>query len=410
MLAVLRVGALRRLLAAYTINQLGDWMAEIAIALLVLRATGNPLAVTLVWVLGRFLPAAPGPWLAARVGARRPGGALRALLAAEGALFAAAALCAHTGRIVPLYAIVLLDGILGVAARGLLKAALVGHSGPAGLLREGNALLTGAAALCCAAGPLLGGVVVAIAGPSTGLLLDALSFLVAGLALGGLASAPAEAATDDASAATRLRTALAHVRRHPVLRRLCAVEGLAAVAFSMILPIEIVFVTRALHGSASQAGLVLGAWGAGAVAGSALLPRLRRGSLIGLLYGGMALMGAAYAGMGLAPGVAVAAAFSALGGVGNGLTPFAFLSAVQERTPSHLQTEVNALIEALENAAPGIGFVLGGVCAAALSLRATYLVAAVAVAGLLVAAVSSLYRGLDTPSVARVIDTLSITP
>jgi hypothetical protein len=50
------------------------------------------------------------------------------------------------------------------------------------------------------------------------------------------------------------------------------------------------------------------------------------------------------------------------------------------------------------------------VCAAALSLRATYLVAAVAVAGLLVAAVSSLFRGLDTASVARVVDTLSITP
>jgi hypothetical protein len=79
-----------------------------------------------------------------------------------------------------------------------------------------------------------------------------------------------------------------------------------------------------------------------------------------------------------------------VGGVGNSFGPFAFLTAVQERTPAGFQAEVNGLLEAMYSAAPGLGFLLGGLAARALSPRLTYRVAALAVATLLIVAGRSL--------------------
>src|SRR5690348_10566842 len=136
---IFRLAAALRLLTAYAISRLGDWLGEIALALVVLRTTGSALAVTAVFVLGTFVPAAAGPVLVARLGGKR---ALPLLLAGEGALFAVAAGCATTAPLAVLLALVLADGALGVAARGLLKAALVAATRPVGALREGNAALT----------------------------------------------------------------------------------------------------------------------------------------------------------------------------------------------------------------------------------------------------------------------------
>jgi hypothetical protein len=111
-----------------------------------------------------------------------------------------------------------------------------------------------------------------------------------------------------------------------------------------------------------------------------------------LLSAGLAIMAGNYAGMGAAGGVAVAVAFSLAGGVGNALEPHVFLTALQERTPDALQTDVNALIEALRTAAPGLGFVLGGAAAWAVSPRTTYWAAALAVVALLIVVGRGLLR------------------
>jgi hypothetical protein len=238
---------------------------------------------------------------------------------------------------------------------------------------------------------VVAGAIVAATGPAPALAVNAVSFAIAGVVVRRPA-ATRPAATGSTSTRNRLGGALAHLRTHAILRRLCIVEGLASVAFAAIIPIELVFITGTLHGDAADAGLVLGAWGVGALGGAGLLRALRRVSLPVLMCSGMAVMAVGYAGMGAAGGVTVAVAFSLAGGVGNGLAPFAFLSAVQERTPLALQAEVNALIEALHTAAPGLGFVLGGFSAWALSPRLTYWAAAVAVAALLVIAARDLLQ------------------
>jgi hypothetical protein len=202
---------------------------------------------------------------------------------------------------------------------------------------------------------------------------DAASFL---LAAAFVAVDRTQVSSDPGS---RVRRALAHVRGHAVLARLCAIEGIAVGAFSMILPIEVAYVTQTLGGGATGAGVVLGAWGLGAVVGSVALRLLRHMPLPLLLCVALAVMVVSYVGMGLAPGVPMVAAFSLVGGVGNGLEAFAFTAYVQEHTPIALQAEVAAFAEALQTAAPGVGFIAGGALAALASPRAAYLVAAAVV-------------------------------
>ena len=87
-LAPLRLPGYRRLLGAYSVNNLGDWLGEIALSLLILHATGSVLAVTALWVLGRFVPGLLAPLAVAALErdrlaaaaarrARRRGGAVR---------------------------------------------------------------------------------------------------------------------------------------------------------------------------------------------------------------------------------------------------------------------------------------------------------------------------------------------
>src|SRR5205085_10211007 len=68
----------------------------------------------------------------------------------------------------------------------LTRAAVVATTRPAGLHRDGNALLNVAFTVNAAAGPALGGVLVAVAGVAATLLADAASFSIcAGLLLTG---------------------------------------------------------------------------------------------------------------------------------------------------------------------------------------------------------------------------------
>jgi hypothetical protein len=68
----------------------------------------------------------------------------------------------------------------------------------------------------------------------------------------------------------------------------------------------------------------------------------------------------------------------------------AFVTAVQERTPSELQARAMALVESLGAAVPGVGFALGGAVAAAASARVAYGVAGLGILAIVtVAALAS---------------------
>ncbi len=115
------------------------------------------------------------------------------------------------------------------------------------------------------------------------------------------------------------------------------------------------------------------------VAGSIVFATLRRAPLPALLFFSTLAVGAGYLCMAAAPTLALACAAAALGGAGNGVQWVAFVSAVQDQTTAAMQARVMSVLESIGAAMPGIGFLLGGVIAATVGTRATFLMAGIGV-------------------------------
>ena len=395
LLAPLRLPGFRRLALSYFTNELGNWLGEIALAVVVFELTGSPIATAALFVAMQFVPALTTPLLVARIDAWSHRRALAALYGAEAAAFCALAALAsdETFVLAGVLAIAAVDGTLATAARARSRAAAGTILEPAGLLREGNGILNVGFTTGAAAGPALAGILVATAGAQVALLADAASFLLVALLLAtseALSKRTHEDGEERVSWMTRLRLGFTYVRERPVLRRLLGAEAIAFVFFALVLPIEVAFAKETLDAGDLGYGLMLASWGAGMVIGSLLFSALRGASLASLLIGGTVAIGAAYLGTAAAPTLLVACVASTLGGAGNGVQWVAVVTAIQEFTAEAYQARVIGLLESLASGLSGIGFLLGGVIAAVVSPRASFAVAGVGVFVVLVIAVAVL--------------------
>jgi MFS family permease len=359
-LAPLREPAFRRLLVSYTVNELGDSVGVVALAILVYDRTGDPLATTLLFLFARFLPAFVSPALTAHLDRRSLRWVLGGLYTAEGAVFAALALVADAFWLPAVLALALLDGTLALSGRGLTRGAVAAVLEPKSLLREGNALVNIGFAAASVLGAALGGVLVAAAGVATALLVDAASFLLIAVLLATSRRLPAGAQGEAPAFLARLREGLTHAWRHRPARVLLGGQAIALILFTLIVPIEVVYAKETLAAGDAGYGWLLAAWGAGIMIGSLVYVRVEHARASRLILVSTAAIGLAYCGMALAPTILVACAWSVLGGAGNGVQYVSVVTAVQERTPAVLQARVSGLFESIGAAMPGIGFVLGG--------------------------------------------------
>lgn len=390
-----------RLSTAYLVNELGNWLGEVALAIVVFDQTGNPLAVAGLFIAMQFAPALATPPLIAHIDAIATRRALAGLYAAEAVCFVALAGLATdaTFALVLVLLVAAIDGTIATAARARTRAAGAAILQPSGLLREGNAILNFCFTAGAAAGPALAGLVVTVAGAQTALLADAVSFLAVAALLATSRHLPGEVEdSGEGGWVERLRRGFTYARERPVLRRLLGAEGLAFVFFALVLPIEVAFAKETLGAGDAGYGLLLAAWGTGMVLGSVLFGALGRTSLRALLALGTLAIGVAYTGTGLSPTLLVACAFSVVGGAGNGLQWVALVTAVQAITASEFQARVVGLLESLASGASGLGFVLGGAIAAVLTPREAYVAAGIGVLVVLVVAASRLRHASFEPS------------
>jgi predicted MFS family arabinose efflux permease len=124
-------------------------------------------------------------------------------------------------------------------------------------------------------GPSLGGLLVGTASAADALLVDSGAFALAAMLLGGVAVTRGETvveAGDDGSVLAGLRA----IRRDRRQLGLLAETVTAAFGFTAYFTLLLVFATRELGLSAGQLGTALGVGAIGAVAGSALAPRVSR--------------------------------------------------------------------------------------------------------------------------------------
>lgn len=389
--APLRRPLFRRLAASYAINELGDWMGIIALSVLVYDHTESALATAALFLGTRFLPALFAPALVAQAEKPPPRFALPVIYCGEAAAFAALALMADNFSLAPIIALAAIDGALALAGRALTRAVVATALEPSGELRAGNAILNVAFTGGAAVGPALAGLVVAGVGVQSALLLDAVSFYVIAVILFTAGKMP-QAEPEPGRMRERVRAGLTYIRRQTALRRILIAQGLAFVFFAAVLPVEVVYVKETLGSNDTGYGLMLASWGAGMVLGSLLFARLRQAPLGYLLLFSTLAVGAGYLGLAAAPTLAVACLASVAGGAGNGIQWVAAISAVQELTAEAMQARVMSVLESIGAAMPGVGFVLGGVVAALVSPRMTFLVAGAGVIAIVVA-MAPLLRG-----------------
>jgi MFS family permease len=377
----LSVPGFSRLALSYSVNELGDNLGVVALAILVLDGTGSALATAALFLCARFVPAFAAPWLTAHLDRRPVNRSLPPLYALEAAAFAALAIIAAEGFWLPaVLALALVDGTLALTGRGLSRGAVAAVLKPHGKLREGNAILNVAFAVTSAAGPALAGVLVGVAGVAAALWVDAASFaIIAALLVVSRDLPPAAPEEGEDGWRARVREGFAAVRHEPAVRTLIVAESAAFVFFFLVIPIEVVYAKETLDAGDIGYGMLLASWGLGLVVGSWVFTRLRDRSTAAFIVGSTLFVGLGYLGLAAAPTIVLACVASVIGGTGNGVQWVSVLTAVQEALPDRLQARVSGLLESVGAAAPGLGFLVGGTLTALWSPRLAYLVAGVGV-------------------------------
>jgi MFS family permease len=392
-LAPLSFPEFRRLGVAYVLNELGNWVGEVALALVVYDRTGSALATAGLFLCSRFLPAFVGPALVARVQSAAPRRSLPALYGAEAAVFVLLAALAGDFALPAVLVLTAVDGAVAMAARVLTRTAIVATLEPRGHLRAGNALLNIGFTAIAALGPALAGLLIAWLGPRLALLIDAGSFGAAAVLL-VFVRAPAEPAGPRPHWRARLREGLAYVSSSPPVRILLLGQGVALVFFAVALPIEVVLAKDVFAAGDAGYGALLASWGAGMAVGGLGFAAARSVRLPVTIAVATAAIGVAYLGIAGSPSLLAACLWSGLGGLGNGAQWVSVLTALQTATRRDMQPAVMGLFEALGSLMPGVGFIVGGVAASLGSPRLSFLIAGAGVLAVVVltAAVARLQR------------------
>jgi predicted MFS family arabinose efflux permease len=367
-----------RLLGSYTLNELGDSVGLVALAVLVFDSTKAVAPTAAFFLAAKFLPALIAPALTAHLDRMRLGRTLPGLYVLEAAAFAGLAFFAAGDRffLPGVLALGLVDGMLAITGRGLTRGAVAGVLQPRELLGEGNALMNLGFALSSVGGAALGGLLIAEIGVSAALLVDAASFLVIAVLLGVTPDLPSAHVEGPAQGwLERFRDGLAYARRSVRARVLLVGQSFALICFTLVVPIEVIYAKESLGTTSAGFGILLAAWGAGILLGSMLFLTLKNRSGFGLLLLASGAIGLAYLGMASAQTLLVACLMSVVGGAGNGVQWIAVMTALQESTPPEYQARVSGLLESLGAGMPGIGFLLGGVIVSLSSPRVAYTIA-----------------------------------
>jgi MFS family permease len=384
--ASLRVEEFRALLVSYVINRAGDVVGSLALAVVVLGATGSALATAVLFLATQFLPGLLGPGVVVRIDRLAPGRILPAMYAVESCLFLVLAAIVHHAGIAVLILLAFVDATISFAARTITRSAVASTLIPHDLMPEGKAAFNVALAVAMVAGPVLAGLAVALLGPASALAIDGGSFVVAAALI---ARAPKLRTTPEeppSAGSGRLREGLRYIARKPALRALILGEGAAFVFFYLVVPVTVVYATRSLHAGPGGYAAILASWGIGIAIGSAIQVRVARhvGSTMILISTGAVAAG--YLGTAVAPTLVLACGASVIGGIGNG-TQWASVETTMHRLVDEaFRARTTAVLEALAAIAPGVGIALGGALTALFSPRAAYFAAGAGLIALVLAA------------------------
>ncbi|HEY7692382.1 MAG TPA: MFS transporter [Gaiellaceae bacterium] len=357
----------RLLFASYLVSGLGTFLAVIALSVDVWDRTHSGVWVSAL-LIADFLPAVAiglllGP-LVDRLSRKR------LLVGADVLRLVVFVLLTFTVTPGQIVALALLAGIATGFARPAAYAGLPNLVSAEELPRA-NALLRLAEQLTITFGTLLGGIVVAAAGPDPAYAINAVSFGVSALLLLRISGvvlqqgrAESHGYWEDLGEGFRL---VAHSR--PLLAVLLS-WNLAMITIAFVNVSEVALAKVSFDAGDFGFGLLWAANGLGAAIGALLASGLieRRGMT--LLYGlAIGLMGVANIATGLAPNVWIGAVCVVASGIGNATALVCNTLLVQRGAPDHLRGRAFTLIMGTNFAVLGLGMAIAGPLVNALGAR-----------------------------------------
>jgi len=236
-------------------------------------------------------------------------------------------------------------------------------------LSRANARLQQSDAAAQTSGPALGGVLVAVLGAPVAVLVDAVSYLVAGLLTASIRAVEPVPARLERHLRRELGEGVAWVYRHRTLRPMALTTHAWFLFFSVLGAVYAPFVLTTLARSPLALGVTLALAGVGGLLGASASERLT--ARLGLFRtvagarlleaGGIAVV--ALAAVAPGPALALLGGGQLLVGFGLGLEGPATMAYRQGVTPDRLQGRMNTTMRSANRAAIVFGAPLGGVLA-----------------------------------------------
>jgi MFS family permease len=357
-LTPLRLEGFRNLFVATLCSSAGTLLAAVALAIDIQDRTNSGLWVAAVMVV-EFLPTIVvglllGPFLDRFE--------RRSLMIAADALrigvFVALPFAPNAATVVGLAA------VAGLATGFFRPAVYAGVPNlvPDEELPRANALLQGVENLSWAVGPLAGGILAGVAGPSTAYAINAASFLVSILLV--VRIPPRLLQSERALSRGHwqdLREGFSVTLHSPSMRAVLVAWGIASVATGAANVVEIFLAKHTFSSGDLGFGLLYSAMGVGLVLGSAVSAGLLGRSGVARTYGGsLGLMAVGYLAAAFSPNVWVASCCVLVTGVGNGVAIACNAILVQRGTFDLLRGRSLTFVISITYGLVGVGNGLGG--------------------------------------------------
>ena len=265
---LLRQRNFRLFWAGESISEVGNSVTIVVIPLVAIDTLHtSTFTVTLltatVWLPWVVIGVPAGAW----VDRLRPRSVMLASDVVSAAAYVSVPVAAWCGvlTVAQLIAVTLVAGAASVFFNSAYQVLLPGVVDEADL-SEGNAKLLGSREVAQIGGPGLGGLLAQAAGPVTGLLANAVSFVVSFCCLTAM-QPPRDRRSGDAPAGGVL-DGLRFAWRNPYLRAMTAFSSLGNLALTGVDALIVVFLVRTIGLSSGAAGLVMASLGVGGVLGA----------------------------------------------------------------------------------------------------------------------------------------------
>jgi len=359
---------LNLLVGAVGLSALGDWLALVPLALELQETTESGIVVALLFVAvwsPAILFAGPAGLLADHYDPRR---VLLVTSLAQAVVAVGLAFVGGTAAMLVLAALLGTGFALGQPA----EFALVPRVARKARLAVANGRIETARYIGFTVGPLAGGVLAAAGGLRIAMLVNALTFLVVGVAAVVVRVSPRADAGEHDTREKRALAGAAYLGQDRVLAIVMAVGFVSLLFMTASATAEVFFAKDYLDIGDIGYGALIASWTLGMALGATFVPRhvatgmLAMAALVAIVVQGFGLAAPT---LWLVP--AFAFALYLVGGLAHGAKNVFVRTLIHERVPEHVHGRAYAAYNALRNGAELVALIGGGLLVAALGARWT---------------------------------------